>query len=552
MAGRAERRELTTILFTDIVGSTQLAERLGDRRWREVLRRHHELVRREIRRAGGHEVDTAGDGFFVTFTRPADAIRCACAVSDAVRTLGLEIRAGLHFGEAVHGGRRVQGIAVHTGARVIAVAEPGEVLVTATLRDLARGAGFEFADRGRHRFKGIEDEFHLFAVVAIDGQPRAATLDPEVAQQRLLAIAPTERRRRNRVPLLGGAAAAVVAIAIALFAARPTSPVLDHASDATSPPTDATSPSVDAPPPLNSLIEVDPATHEVRDTLEELFPTRYSGNPRISIGEGAVWLVGFSEVLRVDLESRMVDSRRLPCRSTTEVVIASQLAWVGMGLGLCGESGGVAGPPSGGGLQRLHPSTSERLRRLFAGTDVSGLAAGAGWLWLTEISGTLMQIDPRTGELATSADLSGSPTGAVADSEAAWVIDRVFGTLTRIDPETAEPGPSIDVSANLDDVAIGEGAIWILDFGAGTVTAVDAVTHDIGPSIRVGTSPTDIAVGLGAVWVADQDGAIRRIDPLTQAITDEVDIGTPVSGIVVNERSETLWATLSTGAQGDF
>jgi class 3 adenylate cyclase len=157
-------RMLATVLFTDIVDSTAKAIELGDRAWRELLERHHSLVRRELLRFRGREIDTAGDGFLAAFDGPARAIRCACAIVEGVGTLGLDVRAGLHTGECEIADGKVAGIAVHTGARVAANAEPGEVVVSSTVRDLVAGSGIEFADRGLHELKGIPGEWRLFAV----------------------------------------------------------------------------------------------------------------------------------------------------------------------------------------------------------------------------------------------------------------------------------------------------------------------------------------------------------------------------------------------------
>jgi pimeloyl-ACP methyl ester carboxylesterase len=156
-------RVLATVLFTDIVGSTEKAVELGDRRWRELLGAHEILVRRELQRFRGREVDTAGDGFLATFDGPARAVRCAAAVAQAVRELGLETRAGAHTGELELDGDKVRGVAVHTGARVAALAGPGEVLVTSTVKDLTAGSGLDFEDRGAHRLKGVPGEWRLFA-----------------------------------------------------------------------------------------------------------------------------------------------------------------------------------------------------------------------------------------------------------------------------------------------------------------------------------------------------------------------------------------------------
>ncbi len=155
---------LATVLFTDIVGSTAKAAKLGDRGWHELLAAHHERVRRELSRFRGREVDTAGDGFFATFDGPARAIRCACSMSESVRDLGIEIRAGVHTGECELVDGKVGGIAVHIGARVSSEAGPGEVLVSSTVKDLVAGSGIAFVDRGRAELKGIPGEWRLYAV----------------------------------------------------------------------------------------------------------------------------------------------------------------------------------------------------------------------------------------------------------------------------------------------------------------------------------------------------------------------------------------------------
>ena len=162
--GVAPERLLVTVMFTDIVGSTERAAVLGDRGWHDLLESHHALVRRELAHFRGREIDTTGDGFLATFDGPARAVRCACAISREVRALGLEIRAGLHTGECEVIDDKVGGIAVHTGARVATHAQTGEVLVSSTVRDLVAGSGLSFQDRGMQRLKGIPDEWRLFAV----------------------------------------------------------------------------------------------------------------------------------------------------------------------------------------------------------------------------------------------------------------------------------------------------------------------------------------------------------------------------------------------------
>jgi class 3 adenylate cyclase len=157
-------RVLATVLFTDVVRSTERAAELGDKRWRELLASHHVAIRRQLAQWRGTEIDTTGDGFLATFDGPARAIRCACAARDAVRDLGLEIRAGLHTGEYEIFGPMIAGLTVHTGARVAALAGSGEVLVSSAVKDLVAGSGIELDDRGEHQLKGVPGVWRIYAV----------------------------------------------------------------------------------------------------------------------------------------------------------------------------------------------------------------------------------------------------------------------------------------------------------------------------------------------------------------------------------------------------
>jgi class 3 adenylate cyclase len=157
-------RVLATVMFTDIVGSTQRAAAMGDSRWRELRDNWYSLMRKELTAFRGREVDTAGDGLLATFDGPARAIRCAASIREHVHTLGLQVRTGVHTGECELAGDKVVGIAVHIGARVAAAANPDEVVVSSTVRDLVAGSGLKFGDRGMHHLKGVPDEWHLYAV----------------------------------------------------------------------------------------------------------------------------------------------------------------------------------------------------------------------------------------------------------------------------------------------------------------------------------------------------------------------------------------------------
>lgn len=161
---READRVLATVMFCDIVGSTERVSEVGDHRWRDVLESYYGAIRRELERFRGREVDTAGDGFLAAFDGPARGIRCACTIRDVLRDLGLRIRSGLHTGEVEVMRERFAGIALHIGARVAALAEPGEVLVSSTVKDLVAGSGLRFVDRGTRALKGVPGEWRLFAV----------------------------------------------------------------------------------------------------------------------------------------------------------------------------------------------------------------------------------------------------------------------------------------------------------------------------------------------------------------------------------------------------
>jgi class 3 adenylate cyclase len=208
---------LTTLVFTDIVGSSQVAEELGDRRWRELLARHHRIVRERLREYGGRELDTAGDGVFARFDSPASAINFASATADALRELGVEIRAGIHIGECEVFEGKLSGVNVHAAARTMGNAGPGEILVTSSVRDLVRGGGFGFADRGVHELRGIEGDWHLFEVTSIDESHRSPPLPEGEARARRSQIEPPPLVQRKPVRLASIAVAIAAVLAGAVF-----------------------------------------------------------------------------------------------------------------------------------------------------------------------------------------------------------------------------------------------------------------------------------------------------------------------------------------------
>ncbi|HLB62155.1 MAG TPA: adenylate/guanylate cyclase domain-containing protein, partial [Actinomycetota bacterium] len=181
MGRRASGRRIAAMLFTDIVSSTTVVEELGDRRWQVLLARHHEEMRACLRRAGGREIDTAGDGFFAVFDDPGAAIRCAADAIERVQALGLEIRAAVHVGALESDGEKPVGISVHVAARILPLAAPSEILVSSTAATLLSGSDVAVVDAGTHRLKGVAEAVPVSRVVDVDGSPAPRPLDPAQA-----------------------------------------------------------------------------------------------------------------------------------------------------------------------------------------------------------------------------------------------------------------------------------------------------------------------------------------------------------------------------------
>ncbi|HEU4464509.1 MAG TPA: adenylate/guanylate cyclase domain-containing protein, partial [Gemmatimonadota bacterium] len=204
----AIERSLATVLFTDIVGSTERAAGMGDEAWHALLERHHAVVRRWLKRFAGREVKTAGDGFLVVFDSPSRALTCADAIRNAIRELGLEVRCGLHMGEIEHKAGDVGGLAVHIGSRVASIAGPSEVLVSSTVVDAEAGSGFRFEERGRHELKGVPGQWRIHALVGVPEEAKVALL--EVASEEPVGLGTRIRRSRLVPTLLAYAAAAAL------------------------------------------------------------------------------------------------------------------------------------------------------------------------------------------------------------------------------------------------------------------------------------------------------------------------------------------------------
>ncbi len=520
----ASERRLLTVLFTDIVGSTDLAVEMGDARWRELIARHHGLVRGELKRFGGREIDTAGDGFFATFDRPAQAIRCAAAVVQAVRRLGIEVRAGLHLGEVEVAGKNVGGVAVHTGARVLAAADPGEVLVTSTLRELVAGSGLEFADRGQHTLKGVPGTWQLYGLEAVDGHPLEPVPDPPAAAERRAAIAAPTLLRRNRVPAAIAAGALLLVVVAFVLSDRRSPPSRDIAGP-TGPPTD-------------SVVEVDATSGDILHVTPNALERHGGGNPKIAVGEGGVW-VHSAFLEHIDLRTGDVIADRVRMETNGHpganpgIEFGERAVWIG---------GDIHGDHAA--LLRWDPATDQQLPDIPIRSDVlpNDVAVGKGAVWVTFPDGRLVEVDPKTGKVVAHTKVGEFIDGAVLGAGGLWVLDITDGTLTRVDPRTLEASDPAGFSGSVLGMAADDERVWLLEVSGNDVIPVSAAGV-VGDPISVGENPSGIAVGSGAVWVCDEGGDVYRIDPLTKQ-TKIIHVGGHLTAIAVDEHAGTLWMTV--------
>ena len=509
---------LGAVLFTDIVGSTAIAAEMGNTRWSELVARHHRIVRHELGRFGGHEMDTAGDGFFATFERPADAIRCAVAAADAVRELGIEIRAGVSFGELESVGKKASGLVVNTAARVMSVAGPGEVLVPASVREIVQGGRISFTEQGTHQLKGLEGEFRLFTVTEVDGSEPTPPLHPEEAAERRREIFPTgtSRRRALSLGIAAGVLALIVAGVLLAIGGEEGSPA------ATGGLTDTV-----------ASFHVEQSRRGTRIPLDVGSPReslRFVDQP-IAAGEGAVWVLRGTYLVRVDPrhgdESSVSDIR---FGNSQTVATGFDSAWV----------------LSAATLFKVHPGTGEAETFLALpeppGIVTWSLSLGDA-IWIAESDGTLVRADPSTRALKQEEteiriDLLATTKGRL------WASDIIQGAVIEIDVDSLMPvDRPLRVGGTIDQLTGRGDVLWVLDRQLGSVTRVNADSRKLSQPARVGDDPSGMAVAEDAVWIGDLGGWLYRVDASNLEV-DRFQIGFEVLGVAVDPADDSVWMYL--------
>ncbi len=499
MASRSSgggRRLPTTVLFTDIVDSTVRARELGDERWRQILRNHHATVRRELKRHGGREIDNAGDGFFAAFESPDSAIRCACAIIDSIRPLGIDVRAGIHVGEAVLVGDKPGGLGVHIGSRIAGLAHPNEVLVSATARDLTEGSGIRFEDRGAHALKGIEGSRQVFTVIR----------DGELAQKDSAPVIVAEPGPGRRRIWLAAAGAAVVVTGLLLLRPDPSEPTRPTSSPG---PAD----------PVSALYRVDIAEHREAGVNTEAIT--YD----VAVEGGFLWIAERRAVGKWSLtRDAYVEHIRLgPANSPVEPLFVA----TGRGRVFVGAVGPAPVDPgqvaSGFLLYEIDAADGTVSEPVQLPSQPTALTVGERFVWATTAAGPLIRVSLDDGRAREVTSYASSPVAIAADAGRVYVAD-ADGLVVVIDERTGKKLDSTEI-AEPTAIAVGHGSAWVTsdEFGTGgdeqasTLVRLDARSLELQEPIPLPNAPEDIAVTDDAVWVASTSGVLIRVDPAQDA-----------------------------------
>ena len=502
--GSAEKKRLlATVLFTDIVNSTQLAEELGDKRWGKLLATHHTIIRRTLKRHGGREIDTAGDGVFATFDQPSEAIECAVEMIEQLRTIGVDIRAGVHMGEVEVIGSKVGGIAVHVGARVMAQAGPGQVVVSSTVRDLLAGSDLVFEDMGVHELKGVSAQMHLYAV-----QPVAV---PQ-ADEGLPPSEPEGRPRRPSIVVAGGLALLVAVAALIFLLVRDGShePAFE--------------------PAANTVAELDSATGKV------IGGAKVGTTPTaLAYGRGDLWVANFDDktIQQVDVSTGEVGSARGGVLANpTGLAIGGGYVWV---------TNGFAGQ-----VVKVDPNQANFAKPIPVGSGVQGVAYGSRAVWVAQSnSGELLRLDPANDTVERVRLPEGAePVDVAVGAGSVWVADAQGGRVFQVDPATLTAGRPISLlHGQPSRIAFGDGLVWVTSTDSNSLTGIDPASGQTTTVDNVGNGPLGVAAGAGAVWVANsQDGTVARVDPSSGKVVARIRLGESPDDVEVTP--DGVWVSL--------
>jgi YVTN family beta-propeller protein len=529
-------RGTVTFLFTDIEGSTHLVKELRER-YADVLQEHQQLLRTAFQQAGGQEIDTQGDAFFVAFGRAKDAVLAAAAAQRALarhkwpRNGTVRVRMGIHSGEPTMGEDRYVGLGVHRAARICAAANGGQVLLSNATRELIEDdlpADVALRDLGEQRLKDIDRAEHLYQLLA-PGLPhkfpplRAPSEQAGGGREReLTAEAPVRpgqlsRRRPSRRILLLAAlllAAAVTAAILALTGA------LGGARAGAVPP--------------HSLGVIDPKSNKLVGSID--LPNSASG---LAVGAGSLWVADSLDqtLLRIDPKTHEI-VKTIGIGFAPEAVTAtSHAVWVAE----------HAGADNFASIREINPQTDQGGRALrldIGGAQVTGLAADDEGIWLALLFNGVYRIEEGTDQPLGPVRSSGDTASLTLGDHVLWIAEGDDQVVSRVEPATRTVQLSIPFDAREpDSMAFGAGALWVADAGGDKVWRIDPVRNEVSGIIAVGDAPASIAVDGNAVWVANRgDGTVSRIDPDNGAVVSTIEVGKSVDGVAAGEGA--VWVSV--------
>jgi class 3 adenylate cyclase/streptogramin lyase len=516
---KLESTALRAVLFTDVVGSTELARELGDVRWTRLLSAQRRIIREELKAHRGREVDTAGDGFFVVFESPAEAVRCAFASAGRVQELGLDIRGGVHFGEIETRGNDAHGIVVHTGARVMSQAGAAEVLITQTVKDLVAGARFDVEERATFELKGVPGMWTLFDVVGVDDEPRPPPVPSEEGAERRERATVAGPKRRRRRPWIVAAALILVLVAIGAFLLLRPSPTFV--------------------PAAGTVARID------GDRFEQ--PVAVGSSPlAMTEGQGRVWVMDrASQVYWVNESDGSTGSRGTD-GTPTGAAEGGGAVWITNGFGVGG------GPDTS--VSRLDPVSGQLTEVFTTPIGSQAITYGAGAVWVANYgTGSVTRYDT-TSKTTDTIPLSGKGTQVHPDSiafgsvggEAVWVGDSLSGRVYRVEADGSKQ--VFTVGGPPSAIAMGPDAVWVASEHADAIYVLDpdgSVRRTIDVGARGCNAPTSVAIDAGAVWVTCAlSQRVMRFDPTSATPTVSLSIaGAPQA--VTTAQDGSVWVAVA-------
>ena len=514
---QATSRFLATVLFTDIVGSTERAAELGDRAWRELLEQHHAAVRHELKAFRGREISTSGDGFLALFEVPERAVRCAESIIARVGTLGLRVRAGVHTGECEVVGGEVAGMAVHIGSRVAALAGPGEVLVSGSVRDLMTGSDQRFTGGEARVLKGVAEPWRVYRLVPDQVNGVLPT------QRRAALPLYTRRSRRRLLVVLSVVLAVALAVTSGYLLTRPADAgvVVGENAVGVIGPGDEPRSSVDVGQRPTAVVagfgsvwvtnSTDDSVSRIDRRTRSAAPIPVGSSPSgVAVGAGSVWVAnsGDGTVTRIDPTTgrpTTIDVRPGP----TGIVVAFGSVWVTNALDAS--------------VTQIDPDTNTVAKVVPVGVGPTGIAAGAGYLWVTnQGDGTVTRFDPDTFQKDSPVTVGEGPVGIAISGDAAWVTNNLDGSLYRIDVEDLTvQARTLDKSGGAYGIAARGGDVWVSNQNAGTLMRVTAGTFRLSKTVPLRGAPLGLAYVGKDLWFTNAAGgsALHRGGVLTMVGT---------------------------------